>query len=128
MLAEAVDARDRYDRNHSQEVAQLSLEFSHHLGLKKSEVITLYQAARLHDLGKVGIDPKILNKPESLTTKERRSIFFHPEIGSKMTRTVDEAKPLSEIILSHHERSMDRDILTGFQKIIFLISPEFSVV
>jgi diguanylate cyclase (GGDEF)-like protein len=104
MLAEAVDARDRYDRNHSQEVAQLSLEFSHHLGLKKSEVITLYQAARLHDLGKVGIDPKILNKPESLTTKERRSIFFHPEIGSKMTRTVDEAKPLSEIILSHHER------------------------
>ncbi len=104
MLAEAVDARDRYDRNHSQEVAQLSLEFSHHLGLKKSEVITLYQAARLHDLGKVGIDPQILNKPESLTTKERRSIFFHPEIGSKMTRTVDEAKPLSEIILSHHER------------------------
>jgi len=116
MLAEAVDARDRYDRNHSQEVAQLSLKFSRYLGLKESEMITLYQAARLHDLGKVGIDPQILNKPGSLTAKERRSIFYHPEIGSKMTRTVNEAKPLSEIILSHHEHYDGQGYPRGISK------------
>ena len=103
-LAKIIDTRDQLDQNHSIEVAYLYLRFAQFLGLEEASSIRLYQAARLHDLGKLGIETLILNKSGPLSQDERDLIHQHPEIGAKIVQAVEETRPLSLIISSHHER------------------------
>ncbi len=74
------------------------------LGLTVAELDELEVFSMLHDIGKIGIDEQILQKPGKLTDKEWEIIKTHPEIGYRIANTVPELVNIADFILAHHER------------------------
>jgi putative nucleotidyltransferase with HDIG domain len=103
-LSQAIEAKDPYTNGHSQRVGEYSCKLAESLGLSQKRIENLRIAAILHDIGKIGIDESILNKPGRLTEEEFDKIKQHPEIGVKIIKDIDFLKDVSGIILSHHER------------------------
>ena len=103
-LSQAIEAKDPYTNGHSRRVGEYACKLAERLGLSPQKVENLKIAAILHDIGKIGIDESILNKPGRLTEEEFDKIKQHPEIGVKIIKDIDFLKGASEIILSHHER------------------------
>lgn len=89
---------------HSFDVGKISLEIGRKFDLSKSNLELLKMIANLHDIGKIGIDPKILNKPGKLTDEEYEIVKRHPEIGYRLLSDVPEYREIAYDILSHHER------------------------
>lgn len=77
-LVLTLEARDPYTRGHSERVAQLARQMAFELGLSQEEMRQLETAARLHDLGKIGIPDGILLKPGPITPSERAEVQLHP--------------------------------------------------
>jgi len=102
-LAETVDARSRYTRNHSKKVAEYSLALAKALNLKSPETEKLEACALLHDIGKVGISVEILNKPGKLTAEEWDSVRVHPQMGAAIVGSVPQLAHCLAGILHHHE-------------------------
>ena len=111
-LSKAIEAKDRYTRGHSQRVAQLSEEIAHALHMTAKEVSDIKVAALLHDIGKIGIEDNILNKPGSLTHDEFEEIKRHPAIGMDIIRDIRLSKTVNDAVLYHHY-GFD---LTGYPK------------
>jgi HD-GYP domain-containing protein (c-di-GMP phosphodiesterase class II) len=88
---------------HSERLAALSRMVGEALHLSQIELDNLELLATLHDIGKVGIDDRILAKPEKLTEEEWIEMKKHPEIGYRITMASPELVSISEFILSHHE-------------------------
>jgi diguanylate cyclase (GGDEF)-like protein len=88
---------------HSERLAALSRMVGEALDLSQIELDNLELLATLHDIGKVGIDDRILAKPEKLTEEEWSEMKKHPEIGYRITMASPELVSISEFILSHHE-------------------------
>jgi putative nucleotidyltransferase with HDIG domain len=103
-LSQAVEAKDTYTNGHSIRVGEYACELAERLGLPQKRVENLKIASILHDIGKIGVDESILNKPGRLTEEEFDKIKQHPEIGVKIIKDIDFLKDVSRIILSHHER------------------------
>ena len=103
-LANAVEAKDKYTMGHSERVSFLAEEFGKYIKLKPKQINILRKAGLLHDIGKIGIDDSILNKPAKLTNNEMLSIKDHPELGVKILKDVNFLKGVHEAILHHHER------------------------
>lgn len=103
-LANAVEAKDKYTKGHSERVSFLAEEFGKYIKLKPKQINILRKAGLLHDIGKIGIDNSILNKPAKLTNNEMLSIKEHPELGVKILKDVNFLKGVHEAILHHHER------------------------
>lgn len=103
-LTKAVEAKDPYTNGHSQRVADYAEKLAKIMGLKQSRIDTLRTAALLHDIGKIGIQDDILNKPGTLTTEEMNKIKTHPSIGINILSDVDFLSDVREIILKHHEK------------------------
>lgn len=74
------------------------------LGLPEDEVRELKTVGLLHDIGKVAIEERILNKKEKLTFDEMEEIRKHPEIGYRILSTSNELSEMAEFVLAHHER------------------------
>lgn len=102
-LTSAIDAKDRYTSGHSNRVAYYSVSLAKHLGLSKAERDTLYVAGLLHDIGKIGIDDHVLNKPGALTEEEFEQIKLHPELGFEILKGVRQLDSVLPIVLHHHE-------------------------
>src|SRR5207247_121706 len=83
-LAVALEAKDRYTAGHSQRVRKFAELIARSLGLPGGEVEIIGQAALLHDIGKIGMLDKILNKPMNLTPDEREIIKSHPVVGAQI--------------------------------------------
>ncbi|HET6454286.1 MAG TPA: diguanylate cyclase [Armatimonadota bacterium] len=103
-LAAAVDARDHYTRNHSEQVSKYALMIGRGLGLKEGEIELLRKAGLLHDVGKIGIPDYVLNKPSSLTKEEAGIIRTHPAMGESIIRKSRNLDAVLPAILHHHER------------------------
>ena len=103
-LALAVDAKDRYSRGHLDRVAQYCVKVAQRLGLDQGDINTLRDAARLHDLGKIGIPDEILHKTGSLTEHERSLMQKHTEIGESIIKPIRSLQHLCDIIRHHHEK------------------------
>jgi putative nucleotidyltransferase with HDIG domain len=103
-LSQAVEAKDPYTNGHSIRVGDYACKLAEKLGLSPKKVENLRIAAILHDIGKIGVDESILNKPGRLTVEEFDKIKQHPEIGVKIIKDIEFLKDVSSIILSHHER------------------------
>ncbi|KAB3532083.1 HD-GYP domain-containing protein [Alkaliphilus serpentinus] len=103
-LTKAMEAKDPYTNGHSRRVADVSVKLATFMGLPQHRIETLKTAALLHDIGKIGIEDSILNKPGRLTELEMSKIRCHPVIGSNILNDVDFLKNEREIIYSHHER------------------------
>lgn len=97
--------RDEYTSMHSINVCVLSLLFGRFLGMNEEELCHLGLGALLHDIGKMRIPGKILNKPGRLDAKEKALMHRHPEYGYALLKSHDDLHPaVLEIALSHHER------------------------
>lgn len=98
----------RYDQDtyfHSCRVSNISYFIGRQLGLSVNELNILKNAAYLHDLGKLKVSRKVLNKKESLTPDEWLQIKSHPIVGYRLLkRTKKPICQISDAIISHHER------------------------
>jgi putative nucleotidyltransferase with HDIG domain len=104
MVAAAIDEKDPYTRGHSGRVAKYSLILAHELGLSEAEIDTLRVSALLHDVGKIGVDDRILKKPGKLTEEEFDQMKEHPSKGANIMRPVAQLKEMLPGIELHHER------------------------
>jgi diguanylate cyclase (GGDEF)-like protein len=103
-MADIVDMRDAYTFEHSKRVASYAVQIAQRMGLPPEEVETIRLAARVHDLGKIGVPDRILLKPGPLEPAERAQVEKHPEIGYQILARFPEYRHGKELVLTHHER------------------------
>ena len=82
MIATAVDEKDPYTHGHSERVSRYSVLIAKNMGLPEEEVEKIRISALLHDVGKIGIEDKVLKKPGILTPEEFQIMRQHPHKGS----------------------------------------------
>jgi HD-GYP domain-containing protein (c-di-GMP phosphodiesterase class II) len=102
-LAAAIDGKDPYTRGHSERVSRFSVAIAQRLGLSAEEVEKIRISALLHDVGKIGIDDKILKKPATLTTEEFEIMKKHPQKGFKIMSQIPAMKEFLPGMYMHHE-------------------------
>lgn len=103
-LSATLEAKDPYTEGHSHMVELYSEKVARAMGLPERRVEAIRVGALLHDIGKIGIDDGILNKPGRLTDDERKVINQHPRIGNDILKNVKLSPLTRSIILHHHER------------------------
>ncbi len=115
MLAAAIDEKDPYTRGHSGRVAKYSLLIAQELGLSPEEIDKLRIAALLHDVGKIGVDDRVLKKPGALTSEEFDLMKQHTVKGANIMRPVSQLKEMLPGIELHHEHIDGRGYPYGLQ-------------
>ena len=103
-LAETIDAKDRYTSGHSGRVARYSKMLAKKIGLPEEKGQQIFMMGLLHDIGKVGVSTKIINKPDRLTDQEFSQMKTHPAIGSSILEKVSFMPELKAGARWHHER------------------------
>jgi putative nucleotidyltransferase with HDIG domain len=103
-LVATLDARDRYTAGHSAAVAIYARDIALRLGLSESEQQLAHLCGLVHDIGKIGLPPGLLEKPGALTLEERRQMETHSEIGERILAKVDDYGEIAMIVRHHHER------------------------
>jgi HD-GYP domain-containing protein (c-di-GMP phosphodiesterase class II) len=103
-LARAIEVKDPYTYGHSERVTDYAMAIARKLGLSEWECRNVKYAAALHDIGKIGIARKILNKPGALSEEEFVHVKTHPQLGDSIIEPVTFLQAPREIILHHHER------------------------
>jgi HD-GYP domain-containing protein (c-di-GMP phosphodiesterase class II) len=103
MLAAAIDEKDPYTRGHSGRVAKYSTIIGEGIGLDAVALDKLRISALLHDVGKIGIDDRVLKKPGALTEEEFHIMKQHPVKGANIMRPVPQLKEMLPGIELHHE-------------------------
>ncbi|MBA7656027.1 Cyclic di-GMP phosphodiesterase [subsurface metagenome] len=97
-----LEANDKYTAGHSQRVTRTAVAIGQQLGLSLSELDDLRWGALLHDVGKIAIDTRILNKPNKLTPDEYRYIMTHAIVGPNLVKPLVNDRVVG-IILHHHD-------------------------
>ena len=103
-LVATLDARDQYTAGHSTAVAVYSRDIAQRMGLSETDQQTAHLSGLVHDIGKIGLPPGLLEKPGPLTLEERRVMQTHSEIGERILANVDDYGHIAEIVRHHHER------------------------
>ena len=101
-LSRAIDAKDRYTQGHSSRVAEYVDLIAAELRLSPKAAQNLHTAALLHDIGKIGISDRILNKPGPLTEEEFEEIKTHPVVGRAIIEDIHLPAMVNEAVLYHH--------------------------
>jgi response regulator RpfG family c-di-GMP phosphodiesterase len=103
-LVRTMEERDPYTAGHSRRVRQYALRLAHALGLEPVQCRRLSLAAKLHDIGKVGIAEAILNKKGALSPEEQLIVRGHPVIGERILTPILHNRATLAAIRGHHER------------------------
>jgi len=103
-LVTTIEAKDRYTAGHSLRVAAMACDVAHELGWDAPETEELRLGALFHDIGKVGINQAILNKPGALTQDELERIREHCVVGARIVSSLPGYGNVVRTILHHHER------------------------
>jgi putative nucleotidyltransferase with HDIG domain len=103
MIAAAVDEKDPYTHGHSERVSRYSVLIAKSLGLPDEEIDKIRISALLHDIGKIGIEDKILKKPGMLTPEEFTVMKQHPQKGAAIASRVAQLQEMVPGIELHHE-------------------------
>lgn len=103
MLAGAVDEKDPYTRGHSDRVTRYSLMIGKEMNLDAAFMEILRISAQLHDVGKIGIEDRILKKPGALTAEEFEVMKTHTTKGANILRPVTQLADMLPGIELHHE-------------------------
>ena len=104
MLAAAIDEKDPYTRGHSGRVAKYSVIIGETLELSRENLDRLRISALLHDVGKIGVDDRVLKKPGKLTDEEFDVMKQHTIKGANIMRPVAQLNDVLPGIELHHER------------------------
>lgn len=103
-ISNALEAKDSYTYGHSYRVTYISIKIGEQLGLDSQSLSYLEFAGLLHDIGKIGVPEKILNKPGRLTDEEYTIISRHPERGGEILARLRNMNSVIECVIHHHER------------------------
>ncbi|HXN00977.1 MAG TPA: HD domain-containing phosphohydrolase [Candidatus Dormibacteraeota bacterium] len=103
-LARAIDARDSSTFGHSARVAAISLEIADEMHLPIKDREALRRGALLHDIGKIGVEDRVLRKTGPLSAAEADDMREHPRIGHDMLKGLRFLQPSLPGVLYHHER------------------------
>ena len=103
-LVTTLDARDQYTAGHSAAVAIYAQDIAARMGLSEGDQQLAHVAGLVHDIGKIGLPPGLLEKPGALTLEERRVMERHSEIGERILAKVDDYSEIAAIVRHHHER------------------------
>ncbi len=104
ILVESLEARDPYMGDHLRAVSGLALRVGSKMSLPSDQLAVLSLAALLHDVGKIGVPDRILQKPGRLTDDEYRIIKGHPVLGARMLVSMRELASTVPAVKHHHER------------------------
>jgi HD-GYP domain-containing protein (c-di-GMP phosphodiesterase class II) len=126
MLANAIDEKDPYTRGHSERVAYYSACVAKHIGMSPDDVERVHLSGIIHDVGKIGIEDKILRKAAALTDEEYEIMKQHPTKGEHILEAVPLLKEKAGDGLMHHEnvdgsgypRGMKGDEIPLFGRIV----------
>lgn len=102
-MVRTLHEKNKREEQHSIRVGELSVRLGTALGLSSREMNDLKTMGLLHDVGKIAIEEKILNKPSHLTDEEYTEIKKHPEIGYRILSSVNEMSEMAEYVFAHHE-------------------------
>ena len=97
-------AKSQETEEHGQRIGRLCQTMGVQVGLSSKELNDLQLLSKLHDIGKIGIDDSILNKPGKLSEEEWKTMKQHPEIGRNIAMSTPQLEHIAEYILCHHER------------------------
>ena len=104
MVLTTLDSRDPYTFEHSYRVAGLAEILAEAMSLTADQHRIVHYAAHLHDIGKIGVSDKALNKPGKLTDEEMLELQSHSVLGYAILRKTPEFVALAKIVRHHHER------------------------
>jgi putative nucleotidyltransferase with HDIG domain len=103
-LVQTLEESDRYTAGHSRAVANYARDIALQMGLDADRGERVYLCGLVHDIGKIGLSPALLNKEGRLNLDERREMERHSEIGERILRKVDAYADVAQIVRHHHER------------------------
>jgi putative nucleotidyltransferase with HDIG domain len=102
-LSQAIDAKDGFTRGHADRVSRIAGAVARELGASEGAIEHIELAALLHDIGKIGVEDRILLKPSRLDPDETELMRRHPIYGASILEPSAALRPLVPIILAHHE-------------------------
>lgn len=103
-MATAIEAKDRYTGGHTKRVALFSELIAKHMSLSRDQVAEVKLAAILHDIGKIGVEDRVLKKEAPLNAEEWEHMKQHPEMGYRILAHVKSMKTITDGMRFHHER------------------------
>lgn len=103
-FAEVIEKRDPYTGGHTKRVVSYSIAIAKYLNLLPQEMEILKLSAILHDIGKIGIEDRVLKKPEKLDIEELKLMKMHPTMGAEIMQHIKSLNDLLPGMLYHHER------------------------
>lgn len=103
-LKETLFEKSHETEEHAERLKNMAVEMGRAINLNDNDLVELSLLALLHDIGKIGVSDRILNKDSSLSQEEWILIKKHPEIGYRIAQATPELAPIADMILSHHER------------------------
>lgn len=103
-LVHTIEAKDEYTKGHSTRVAEYSRMLAAKMGMSEEEQMSIYFMGTLHDIGKIGINDDIINKPGRLTDEEYAVVKSHPIMGYNILKNMSEIKDIEFGARWHHER------------------------
>ena len=102
-LARAIDAKSPWTAGHSERVTNMALRIARAMGLSQRELDTMHRGGLLHDIGKIGTPPEILDKPGRLTPDEANTMRLHVRIGARILEPIAAYADVIPVVLHHHE-------------------------
>jgi hypothetical protein len=112
-LCQAVETKDFYTRGHSERVSRGSVMIAQEIGMRADRVEAIRYAGMLHDVGKLGVPTKVLQKSGSLTEEEFAAIQLHPMRGLEIVREIGFLDEALAGIMHHHEKVNGRGYPMG---------------
>ena len=114
-LIAAVETKDVYTRGHSERVSEASVLIAREIGMREDRVASLRYAGLLHDIGKLGVPTRVLQKNGRLSSDEFEAVKLHPVRGLEMVREIEFLDEAFAGIMHHHERLDGRGYPMGLE-------------
>ncbi len=102
-LSQAIDAKDGYTRGHADRVGRIGGAIARELALSETEIENIELAAMLHDIGKIGVEDRILLKATRLDEDEQEAMRLHPIYSAAILSPSSRLRPIVPIVRHHHE-------------------------
>src|SRR3954464_2343046 len=102
-LSQAIDAKDGFTRGHADRVSRIAGAIAREVGIPERQIEQIELAGMLHDIGKIGVEDRILMKPQRLEQDEQELMRRHTIYGASILKPSAALRPLAPIVLHHHE-------------------------
>lgn len=127
-LAKTLELKDEYTHGHAERVAEICKKIGKKMDMDANSLKVIYNAALLHDIGKIGVLESILNKKSRLNTEEYRMIKKHPRFGEEILRPIFNLEKERNIVRHHHERVDGQGYPDGFDGAQLSLSEKIIIV